>query len=269
MAAGSIVVKIGGSALEDGGAEAGLALARLVCEIEAPVVVVHGGGAEITRRLDAIGAETRRVDGLRVTPDEHIEEVVAAVAGVVNTKLVGTLRAAGVQAAGLTLQSAGFACQKLQHPSGDLGRVGEVVGGAGAVTNGLLDAGATPVLSCIGADAAGGPLNINGDDAAAGVASVLGASTLLLLSDVAGVLNANGQPIGELDESAVEALVTSGVISGGMGPKVRAALAVSGSAGCPVVIAHWREADAAGRGLAGTRVRARRSAEGPHHVSVA
>lgn len=262
-----IVVKIGGSALEDGGAEAGLALARLVCEAHAPVVIVHGGGAETDRRLKAAGFETTKLDGLRVTPSEQIDVVVGAIAGVVNTRLTGVLRAAGVEAAGLTLQSAGFACEKIEHPAGDLGCVGKVIGGSGAATTALLNAEQVPVIACIGADAAGGALNINGDDAAAGVAAVLGASSLVLLSDVPGVLDADGKSIAELDSGAIDALIRSGTISGGMGPKVRAALDASSAAGCPVVIGHWREADNVVRGLSGTSVRARQSAADPRRRS--
>jgi len=258
-----IVVKIGGSALEDGGAEAGLALARLVCEANAPVVIVHGGGAETDRRLKSAGFETMKLDGLRVTPIEQIDEVVAAIAGVVNTRLTGVLRAAGVEAAGLTLQSAGFACEKIVHAAGDLGCVGKVVGGSGAATAALLEAEQVPVIACIGGDAAGGALNVNGDDAAAGVASVLGVSSLVLLSDVSGVLDADGKTIGQLDAGAVEELVASGVISGGMGPKVRAALDASAAAGCPVVIGHWREADNIVRGVSGTAVVSRPGAADP------
>lgn len=262
-----IVVKIGGSALEDGGAEAGLALARLVCEAHGPVVIVHGGGAETDRQLAAAGLKTTKFDGLRVTPVEQIDVVVGAIAGVVNTRLTGVLRAAGVEAVGLTLQSAGFACEKIVHAAGDLARdlgcVGRVVGGSGAATIALLEAEQVPVLACIGADAAGGALNVNGDDAAAGVACVLGASKLVLLSDVPGVLDEDGKTIAGVDTAAVERLIASGVVSGGMGPKVRAALDASSAAGCPVVIGHWREADAVVRAASGTVVVSRPSAAGP------
>lgn len=118
----------------------------------------------------------------------------------------------------------------------DLGRVGEVVGGGAGVVRALLAGGFLPVVSSIGIDAEGGLLNVNADDGAAALARAVGASALVLLTDVPGVKGADGRVKPALNSTDVEAMIASGEITGGMIPKVRSALAAARATGAGVVI---------------------------------
>lgn len=276
MTVGPIVIKLGGRALDEPFATGPLwvAIAALASRVNTAshvpgVILVHGGGSAVDAHLARLGLASERKAGLRVTPDDQIGEVVAVLRGRVNTGLVGLLTSRGVPAVGLGLSDGG-ACVCTKHePDGvDLGRVGEVVvpsdePAAGALWRELLDAGRVPVLCSIGLDAQGQPLNVNADDAAAAVARLVGASTLVLLTDVPGVLDATGTPIAETDREGIEALIADGTISGGMIPKARAAASNAETSGVPTVIAAWNRPDhldalADGAQQLGTRVMPRR-----------
>ena len=118
----------------------------------------------------------------------------------------------------------------------------------------LLAGGFMPVLNSIGLSSDGTPLNVNADDAASAIARIANASELLLLTDVAGVLDATGAVIAELDAVRIDALIADGTISGGMTAKVLAALETSLAAGCPVRIASWKMQDRLSSANAGTRI---------------
>lgn len=245
------VVKLGGALLDDAAALAGVA--RTIAAFQGDVIVVHGGGAEVDRRLAAAGIVSEKIDGVRVTPSEAMAEVVAALAGVVNHALVRALQGAGAKAVGLTLTDGGACvCTRKMTPPG-LGHVGEVVGGDGSLWRTLLDGGFVPVLSSIGADA-DGALNINADEAAAGVAKAAGAASLVLLTDVDGVRDAHGSTIAQLGIDAIERLIGDGVIRGGMAVKCRSAANAATASGVPVRIASWRDAGALSDGSRGTVV---------------
>ncbi len=213
-----IVVKLGGALLDRPESSPALfaAIARLHRARPGGVIIVHGGGAAVDRHL-------------------------AALAGAMNTRLVGVLRAAGLPAVGLSLGAAEIECRKTSAFSFDPGRVGEVVGGRGRLLSVLLDEGFVPVLSSIGLDAEGAMLNVNADEAAAGVARVIAAAELVLLTDVAGVLDADGVLLPRLDGAAIEHGIAAGWISGGMIAKVRGAAAAARSAATPVRIASWSD----------------------------
>ncbi|MDX9912047.1 MAG: acetylglutamate kinase [Phycisphaerales bacterium] len=249
---GPIVVKLGGAAISTPRAgEAwplGMAIAGLHRDAPAGVVVVHGGGAEVDAHLARLGMGVERRAGLRVTPPEQIEEVAGVLAGKVNRRLVAMLGACGAPGVGLFLGDGSnapggpsFVCEKHTPDGVDLGLVGRLAGGSGSVLRAILDAGLMPVLSSIGALPDGTLLNINADDAADGIARIVNASAIVLLTDVPGVLDADRRLIPELDASAIESLIASGVIAGGMAPKVRAALASATALGAPAVIASWKE----------------------------
>ena len=245
------VVKLGGALLDDAAALAGVV--RTIAAFDGAVIVVHGGGAEVDRRLAAAGILSEKIEGVRVTPSEAMAEVVAALAGVVNHALVRALQGAGANAVGLTLTDGGAcACARKIMPAG-LGRVGEVVGGDGALWRTLLDGGFVPVLSSIGADA-DGALNINADEAAAGVAKAAGAASLVLLTDVEGVRDADGRTIASLDAERIEQLIAGGVIVGGMAVKCRSAAGAAEASGVPVRIASWRDPAALSDAARGTVV---------------
>lgn len=272
MTAAPIVIKLGGRALDEADTRADLwdGLATLAAEAPGGLVVVHGGGGAVDAHLARLGLASERKAGLRVTPEDQIGEVVAVLRGRVNTQLVGLLNARGARAVGLGL-SDGAACVCIKHePDGiDLGRVGRVVTDGchetepGRLWRELLADGFVPVICSIGLDHAGSPLNVNADDAALGVAQILHASMLVLLTDVAGILDADATLVDETDAAGIERLIESGAITGGMIPKARAAAASAEASGVPTVIASWARADRlaelARGGLVGTRVLPRRT----------
>ncbi|MEC9372899.1 MAG: acetylglutamate kinase, partial [Planctomycetota bacterium] len=173
---GPLVVKLGGAAVEDSAGCDALwdALASLHRSEPMGIVLVHGGGASVDRRLARLGLTTQRRDGIRITPPDALEEVVASLAGVVNTDIIGRMQSRGIPAVGLTL-SDGFMgrCAVSTKYKFDPGRVGEINGGAARLPMLLLRSGFIPVISSIGLDDAGKPLNINADEAAAAIAGLL------------------------------------------------------------------------------------------------
>lgn len=274
MSAGPVVIKLGGAAIDDARALGPFwdAIATLATTCAGGVVLVHGGGAAVDAHLARLGLTSQRRAGLRVTPDEHIGEVVAVLRGSVNTRLVGLLCARGVAAVGLGLSDGGACvCDKHEPDGVDLGRVGAVKAAAsaddtptsrGGLWRELLAAGRVPVLCSIGLDAGGEPLNVNADDAASAVAAILHASMLVLLTDVPGVLDADGSLIESTDHDGIESRIADGTIAGGMIPKARAAVASAEASGVPTVIASWKDLDGfaslGAGGHPGTRITARR-----------
>lgn len=243
-ATGPLVVKLGGALIDD--AHAMRATVRAIGELEAispgSTVVVHGGGAAIDRQLARLGMETRRHEGIRITPPEQMEQIAGVLAGATSARLTGALLAEGVRAVGMTLASGGLANARAAVRGGaDLGRVGEITDGRGDVVRTLLDGGFVPVISSIAADARGEALNVNADDAAVAVAGIVGARALVFLTDVPGVRGADGDILGRLDRRIAESLIACGTISGGMIPKVRGAVDAAERCGAPVVIAGWAD----------------------------
>ncbi|MEM8756545.1 MAG: acetylglutamate kinase [Planctomycetota bacterium] len=237
-------MKLSGKPLADpaGAGELWSALAERAGE----TVLVHGGGVQIDALLERLGEAVERRDGIRLTPGNQIPIVAGVLAGQVNQQLVAVLVAAGVQAVGMSLASAGML---LAEPDPGIGgRVGRVVGGDGAAVRLLVRSGYTPVVSPIGSDGSGGLLNINADDAAAGLARAIGAQRVLLLTDVPGVLDAKGNTVRSLASEEIESLVEHGTIRGGMAAKVRAAAGLADATGAEVVIGSWRDAQALLRG---------------------
>lgn len=238
---GPLVVKVGGDAIDDPGF-GGLcaALGRLGREVAGGVVLVHGGGKGVDRQLERLGLTSERREGLRITPPEIMDQITGVLAGITNTAVVGAMTSRGIPAVGLTLGD-GFVsvCEPLR-PGFEVGRVGDVGGGDPRLLRALLARGFVPVLSCVGLDAAGRTLNVNADHAARGIARILGAGGLLLLTDVAGVLGGDGRVIERIDRDGIEGLIAQGVIDGGMIPKARAAADAAEAAGVPAIIASWR-----------------------------
>jgi acetylglutamate kinase len=240
-----LVVKIGGAALEKQRASPALwrALLDKHTTHAGGVVLVHGGGRMVDALLDRLGMPTERREGLRITPQDQMDVIAGVLAGTVNKQLVGTINAAGGgrrAAVGLCLGDAGVVrVEKLTRRDFDIGCVGvvcEAGAGDGELLRELLRREYLPVVACVGIDEMGGLLNVNGDDAAAGIAATLRASALVLMTDVAGVKGADGSVMEELDSRGAEELIASGVVSGGMIPKVRSALGASRRVGSPVYI---------------------------------
>ncbi len=223
----TVVVKYGGSVLEAG--TAGTVIKDLVLLKAAGVhpVLVHGGGAEITRMLERVGKPTRFIDGLRVTDEETMEIVEMVLAGRANKALVTMVGQAGGSAVGLSGKDAGLLQARRQERPAGLGLVGEVVEVRGELLRILNEAGYIPVVASIGVGPAGESLNLNADHAAAALAVALGASKLILLTDVPGVMRTRDgapAPISSLTAAEARALVADGTVSRGMIPKVEACL---------------------------------------------
>jgi len=246
-----VVIKLGGSTIAD--QQAVLEeIARL--RHAHAIVVVHGGGKRLTDWLGRLGVPTRFEDGLRVTDESVVEAALAVLGGVVNGELVGALRALGVDAFGLTGLDGGLLIGRRQP---GLGLVAHVVGIRRYLLDHMLGEGSVPVIAPLALDERGVVCNVNADDAAAGVAGGLRAR-LVLLTDVDGVLDAEGSRLGTLTVAEAERLVAEGVISGGMIPKVRACLDALDSGAVEAVIVDGSAERAIERALAdadfGTRI---------------
>ncbi len=225
-----LLIKIGGTLLD--APQTRQDLARQIAAaagLNHQIVVVHGGGRQITRFLEERGIPSRFVHGLRVTGPETMDAVVKVLGGTVNKQLVAALSEAGALPVGLCGLDAGLA--QAEPVSPELGAVGRVTGCNPALLQLLVRHGYLPVVACIGGG--GGQLfNINGDQMAAACARAFGADLLLFLTDVGGVLDGAGQTITRLTRAAAHELVAAGVAHGGMRAKLEAAVsAVQGGVG--------------------------------------
>ncbi len=185
------------------------------------VVVVHGGGRQMTQYLAERGVESKFVNGLRVTGPETLDAVVKVLAGSVNRELVAALVRAGARAVGLSGVDANMVEAEQMDPA--LGAVGRVVRAHPELVDLLLANGYLPVVACMAGDRQGRMYNVNADQMAVACASGFGVRQLLFLTDVDGVLDASGtvRPVLSLAES--ERLIADGVAKGGMRAKLDAA----------------------------------------------
>lgn len=215
------VLKIGGNELDD--QEFVARMAQAIIALRPPPVLVHGGGKEIGLVQRALGGEPRFVAGLRVTDATALQAAEMILCGAVNTRLVAALIAAGADAQGWSGVDRGLIrVEKLQHPEGDLGRVGRPVAVRAGLLRESIAQGVLPVIAPIslGPD---GPYNVNADEVAGAIAAALGDAEVVFVTNVPGVL-VQGSVVDHLDTARVEALIADGTISGGMIPKVRSAL---------------------------------------------
>jgi acetylglutamate kinase len=225
-----ILVKIGGAPLEQPGPR--MAFCRAVAAARAAgheLVIVHGGGNQIRALGRALQLPERYHDGLRVTDARTAEVVLMVLGGLVNRTLVHALQRCGVPAVGLSGADGGlFTARKLERPDCDLGFVGEIDATAPQLAFDLLAHGHTPVLATVapGRDGDDGApfYNLNADHAAGPLCRALRCEALLFLTDVDGVLGADGQRIARLGAADCEQLVATGVAKGGMLPKLEAAV---------------------------------------------
>ena len=185
------------------------------------VVLVHGGGPEISELMDKMGKKPEFVNGLRVTDKETMDIVQMVLAGKVNKTLVNLLEMKGGRAVGLSGMDGRLIEAKIKNEA--LGFVGEVTKVNIAPVTDLLEKGYIPVISTVGCDKQGNAYNINGDTAAAFVAGALEAERLFMMTDIAGILRDMHDPdslIPEITVAQARELYDTGVISGGMIPKV-------------------------------------------------
>ncbi len=223
-----LVLKVGGNEIDDANFLTGFADA--IAKMEETPVVVHGGGKEIADLQLKFGLTPRFVEGLRVTDETSLAIAEMVLSGRVNKRIVAALIAAGADAIGLSGVDRGIVrVEKMQHPAGDLGRVGKVVGVRGEVVRDFIAQKVVPVISPISLGIEGA-YNVNADSVACAIASALNADAVVFVTNVAGVMQAD-QAIASLTARQAESLIKSQVIKGGMIPKVRAALdAVAGGA---------------------------------------
>lgn len=229
-----LVIKLGGEVV------GGSALAIVAADIaalaaEMPVVIVHGGGPQATALSKQLGLETKQIGGRRVTDERTLDVMKMVVAGKLNVDLCAALVAHGARPVGLSGASSLLIAAERRPPKRypgagdepvDLGLVGDVTGVNRALISLLLDAGHTPVLACLGADARGQVYNINADTVASRIAVALDARGLVLVSDVPGVLRDVHDPasrIGRLSVAEGRALIAEGVATKGMIPKLEEA----------------------------------------------
>ncbi len=215
------VIKIGGRAQSDANlpmlvGSAWLSGGKRMC-------VVHGGGDEITEFQNALGRESKFVRGRRVTTDQDLQLLRMVLSGAVNKRLVSAFNSAGVPAAGVSGED-GRLLAAVTTALQEMGAVGEPADADTKILRVLLDAGFLPVISPLAYDQKdGGPLNVNGDDAAAALAAGLNATELVFVADVEGVLDAEGRLIHDLSCSTAVSLVADGIAAGGMIAKLEAA----------------------------------------------
>jgi acetylglutamate kinase len=218
-----VVIKYGGNAmLNDEMKKSVMGDIVLLSLIGIKVVLIHGGGPEISDILNKVGKQSEFVNGLRVTDAETAEYVQMVLAGKVNKTLVNNIGSVGGRAIGLS----GIDGQMITAKKRDeaLGFVGDIVNINPAPIWDVLDKGYIPVISTVGCDKDGNTYNINADTAASRIAGAIGAETMINMTDIAGVLRDVNDPstlISTVRISEIDALISGGVISGGMIPKVQ------------------------------------------------
>ncbi|MGS2718970.1 acetylglutamate kinase [Paraglaciecola aestuariivivens] len=234
------VIKVGGAFMQSG-AEA-LKFLSTLKELQQhfTLVLVHGGGAIVEDLLSALKLPTQKIDGLRVTPKEHMPYIVGALAGTANKELCALALSAGLTPVGLSLLDGKMCIAKTINQQ--LGAVGTVEPGDPNLLTAIASSQMLAIISSIGADQQGNLLNINADQAATAIAQLLDAE-LLLLSDVPGVLDANKQLIQSLSHQQILKLTQDNIIKDGMVVKVQAAQQAANSLGRSVTIASWKDSN--------------------------
>lgn len=229
----TLVIKYGGNAMTEENLKAGFARdVVLLKQVGVNPVVVHGGGPQIGSLLKRLGKVSEFVHGLRVTDRETMDVVQMVLGGLVNQEIVALINRYGGRAVGLTGQDAQMLrarpLREISGPEGrtevDLGLVGEIESVDPAIVHSLDTGGFIPVIAPIGFDRDGNPYNINADTAAEKLAVVLGAEKLFLLTNTTGVLDAEGRLLPRLTAAQIDEMIRSGVIHGGMIPKIHCAL---------------------------------------------
>jgi acetylglutamate kinase len=243
----TLVVKYGGHAMGNGEGEDSFARdVVLLKQVGINPIVVHGGGPQIAQMLGRLGIESRFVDGLRVTDRETMDVVEMVLAGSINKQLVSAINAEGGCAIGLSGKDGGLIeARRLirtrvevgVRTEIDLGYVGEPQKISASVLDTFKQSDIIPVIAPIGVGSEGETYNINADTVAGAVAAAVKATRLLLLTDVAGVLDADQRLIPELTAARARRLIADGIISGGMLPKIETCVeAVEGGVEAAVIV---------------------------------
>lgn len=232
----TMVIKYGGNAMVDDALKEGFARDVVLMKLVGiNPVIVHGGGPQIGSLLARLGKTSEFVQGMRVTDAETMDVVEMVLGGLVNKEIVNFINRHGGSAVGLTGKDGDLIrarklfltrdAPELKEPEIiDIGHVGEVESIDPGIVNMLVKGNFIPVIAPIGVGADGRSYNINADLVAGKIAQVLKAEKLLLLTNIAGLLDADGTLIQDLDVGRVKTLIDEGVIHGGMLPKIRCAL---------------------------------------------
>ena len=248
-----VLVKLGGTLLD--AAESRDALAGQLAAARGrgvELVVVHGGGKQMTRYLAERGIESRFVGGLRVTTPETLDAVLKIFAGSVNHELVASLNRAGALAVGLSGIDALLAEAEEMDPA--LGAVGRVTRSNPALLHLLVGNGFVPVVACVAGDRQGRVYNVNADQMAVACAAAFGAERLVFLTDVEGVLDGERRIRRVLTAAESRELIASGVATGGMQAKLNAALDALAGGVARVRIAPGAAPDVLARVLGGEEI---------------
>ena len=223
----TLIIKYGGSAMIDEELKSGFAEdVVLLRSLGLKPVIVHGGGPQIGKTLERLGIETKFVRGLRVTDEATMQVVEMVLAGQINKNIVALIQRRGGKAAGLCGKDGNLIMASKMRPTKgvDLGMVGRVETINPELVRNLVDDGFIPVIAPIGTDVKGRSYNINADLAAARIAKAMGAAKLILLTDVAGILDGSGklQPLVSIKQARTQ--IRKQLIAGGMVPKVECAI---------------------------------------------
>lgn len=245
-----LLIKLGGTLLDSPDSRARLAAEiAAIAKLPHAVVVVHGGGKQMTRYLTERGIESRFVNGLRVTSPEIVDAVLKVFAGTVNTELVGAFRAVGARAVGLTGLDAALVDAEPLDP--ELGAVGKPVKSNAALIDLLTTEHYLPVVACVAGDARGAVYNVNADQMAVACATSFAADKLIFLTDVDGVKGSEGQVLDSLTALEAGELIHAGVATGGMQAKLEAAVTAVRAGVGEIVIAPGARAGALDEILSG------------------
>lgn len=222
----TVVLKIGGNALADAASQVAIKMAEDVAMLHTlgvRLVVVHGGGPQISDLADKFGRQATFVDDLRVTDDTMMEIVQTAMCGQVNPMIVGLVADRGVRAVGICGTDANLLTAT---PRAGVGRAGDVIAVDTTVITTLLDAGMVPVIAPISRGDDGGLVNVNADAAAGEIAAALGADKLIVLTNVEGLYTDYGTPdaalVNTISATELRELLDSGTVESGMVPKLNA-----------------------------------------------
>ena len=245
----TVLIKIGGSTLSTG--DTTLSDAVELQRAGTRVVIVHGGGPEVTSWMAKLGVPAEFVDGLRVTGEQGLDVATAVLAGLINKRLVAQALAAGGQAVGLTGADGAMMRGHVGRP--ELGYVASSIEVDCAVIEQLLAGGYMPVIAPIGVDAADGHhlLNVNADTAAGAIAAAMAVERLVFLTDVDGIHDNQRRLLRRVPVDDADSLIGSGVVTGGMIPKLQACLQAA-RAGVAAHIVNGAEAGALMRCLDGS-----------------
>jgi acetylglutamate kinase len=252
-----VVIKVGGTLLDNAGSRDQIARQLAEAAREQELVVVHGGGKQVTRYLEERGLSSEFVGGLRVSNEAVIEAVTQVIAGSVNKRLVAAIIAAGQAAVGLS--GVDGPLTEADQWDASLGLVGRAGRTAGTLLESLSNNGYLPVVACIAGDRQGNIYNVNADQMAVSCALGWRAERLLFLTDVGGVHGEGGQVLAGICLEQIARLIESGIASGGMRAKLEAAAAALTAGVREVAIADGHEPQVCRRLLEGERIGTRLS----------